>query len=100
MAGSALSAAPAGAVGEGRYLLSVCNVGTLVRSLACEDMGEERRVSLTMGQIDVLTERARLMGLDGSDRGAVRRLVWREIGTDAVDHTVVEQIADQLRGRH
>ena len=52
---------------------------------------------LTVVQVDGLTERARREGLDGSDRGAVRRLVWREVGTDAVDHEVIERIADQLR---
>jgi hypothetical protein len=55
-------------------------------------------MSLTIVQVDGLTERARREGLDGSDRGAVRRLVWREIGTDAVDHEVIERIAEQLRG--
>ena len=52
---------------------------------------------LTVVHVDRLTERARREGLDGSDRGAVRRLVWREVGTDAVDHAVVERIAEQLR---
>ena len=52
---------------------------------------------LTAVQVDGLAERARREGLDGSDRGAVRRLVWREIGTDAVDHDVIERIAEQLR---
>ncbi|HEV8636267.1 MAG TPA: hypothetical protein VG370_18755 [Chloroflexota bacterium] len=46
-----------------------------------------------------MAEKARAAGLDGTDRGAVRRLVWQEIGTDAVDHEVVEQVADRLRPR-
>jgi hypothetical protein len=50
-------------------------------------------------RVDVLIERARAAGLDGSDRGAVRRLVWRELGSDAVDHAVIEQVAEQLQGR-
>lgn len=54
-------------------------------------------MSLTVVQVDGLTERARREGLDGSDRGAVRRLVWHEIGTDAVDHDVIERIAERLR---
>jgi hypothetical protein len=49
--------------------------------------------------VDILAEKARAAGLDGTDRGAVRRLVWQEIGTDAVDHEVVEQVADRLRPR-
>ena len=42
-------------------------------------------MTLETVRVDVLTERAREAGLDGSDRGAVRRLVWRELGSDAVD---------------
>ena len=54
-------------------------------------------MTLETVRVDVLAERARAAGLDGSDRGAVRRLVWREIGSDAVDHDVVEQVAERLR---
>ena len=36
-------------------------------------------------------------GLDGSDRGAVRRLIWDDLGTDAIDHAVVEQVVERLR---
>ena len=50
-------------------------------------------------KVDVLAAKAKEAGLDGSDRGAVRRLVWRELGSDAVDHAVIERIAEQLRGR-
>ena len=49
-------------------------------------------------KVDVLAEKAKEAGLDGSDRGAVRRLVWRELGSDAVDHAVIERVAEQLRG--
>lgn len=56
-------------------------------------------MTLTIARVDVLTERARRAGLDGTDRGAVRRLVWDEVGTDAVDHDVVEAVAEQLRQR-
>ena len=48
-------------------------------------------------RVDVLAEKAKAAGLDGSDRGAVRRLVWRELGSDAVDHAVIEYVAEQLR---
>ena len=50
-------------------------------------------------RVDVLAEKAKEAGLDGSDRGAVRRLVWRELGSDAVDHAVIEKVAEQLRRR-
>ena len=50
-------------------------------------------------KVDVLAEKAKEAGLDGSDRGAVRRLVWRELGSDAVDHAVIERVAERLRGR-
>jgi hypothetical protein len=53
-------------------------------------------MTLRSVHVDALAERARAAGLDGTDRGAVRRLVWHEVGTDAVDHDVVEQIADLL----
>ena len=33
-------------------------------------------MTLETVRVDVLTERAKAAGLDGSDRGAVRRLVW------------------------
>jgi hypothetical protein len=54
-------------------------------------------MTLRSVRVDVLAERARAAGLDGRDRGAVRRLVWYEVGTDAVDHEVVDQVADLLR---
>ena len=50
-------------------------------------------------RVDVLADKAREAGLDGSDRGAVRRLVWQELGSDAVDHAVIEKVAEQLRRR-
>jgi len=53
-------------------------------------------MTLTQREIDLLAERARQAGLDGRDRGAVRRLIWAETGTDAVDHEVIETIADRL----
>ena len=53
-------------------------------------------MTLRSVRVDVLAERARAAGLDGTDRGAVRRLVWYEVGTDAIDHEVVEQVADRL----
>lgn len=31
------------------------------------------------------------------DRGAIRRLVWDELGSDAVDHAVIDEVAEQLR---
>jgi hypothetical protein len=56
-------------------------------------------MTLETVRVDVLTERARAAGLDGSDRGAVRRLVWSELGSDAVDHAVIERVAERLQGR-
>jgi hypothetical protein len=53
-------------------------------------------MTLRSVRVDVLAERARAAGLDGSDRGAVRRLVWQELGTDAIDHDVVDQVAERL----
>ena len=56
-------------------------------------------MTLTTVNLDTLVERARAVGLDGRDRGAVRRLVWSEIGSDAVDHEIVEAIVDRLSQR-
>ena len=56
-------------------------------------------MTLETVRVDVLAEKAREAGLDGSDRGAVRRLVWRELGSDAVDHAVVERVAERLQAR-
>lgn len=56
-------------------------------------------MTLETVRVDVLAEKAKEAGLDGSDRGAVRRLVWRELGSDAVDHAVVEHVAERLLGR-
>ena len=56
-------------------------------------------MTLRSVRVDVLAERARAAGLDGTDRGAVRRLVWYEVGTDAIDHEVVDQVADRLSRR-
>jgi hypothetical protein len=52
---------------------------------------------LTTVRIPQLVELARRAGLDGSDCGAVRRLIWHDLGTDAVDHKVIEQVAERLR---
>jgi hypothetical protein len=54
--------------------------------------------SMTLAGVDLdsLVDRARAAGLDGQDRGAVRRLVWAELGSDAVDHAVVYAVADRL----
>jgi hypothetical protein len=54
-------------------------------------------MSLTTVRVSALVELARRAGLDGSDRGAVRRLIWDDLGTDAIDHAVVEQVVEQLR---
>ena len=56
-------------------------------------------MTLRSVRVDVLAERARAAGLDGTDRGAVRRLVWYEVGTDAIDHEVIDQVADRLSRR-
>ena len=54
-------------------------------------------MTLTTVRVPALVELARRAGLDGSDRGAVRRLIWDDLGTDAIDHAVVEQVVEQLR---
>ncbi|HEY3107417.1 MAG TPA: hypothetical protein VGL23_01605 [Chloroflexota bacterium] len=54
-------------------------------------------MTLTTVRVPALVELARRAGLDGSDRGAVRRLIWAELGTDAIDHSVVEQVVEHLR---
>jgi hypothetical protein len=56
---------------------------------------------LTLPTIDleILVARARTAGLDGRDRGAVRRLVWSEAGSDAVDHEVVDEVSERLLRR-
>ncbi len=53
-------------------------------------------MTLSTVNLDHLVERARAVGLDGSDRGAVRRLIWAEIGSDAVDHDVVDAVVERL----
>jgi len=57
-------------------------------------------MTLTTVRVPALVELARRAGLDGSDRGAVRRLIWDELGTDAIDHAVVEQVVEHLRSDH
>ena len=54
-------------------------------------------MTLSTIDLDSLVRAARTAGLDGRDRGAVRRLVWDEVGSDAVDHHVVEMVAERLR---
>ncbi len=49
--------------------------------------------------LDDLVRAAGTLGLDGSDRGAVRRFVWAEVGSDAVDHDVVDAVAERLARR-
>jgi hypothetical protein len=56
-------------------------------------------MTLTTVNLDQLVQRARAAGLDGRDRGAVRRFVWAEIGSDAVDHDVVDAVVDRLTRR-
>ena len=53
-------------------------------------------MTLTTVNLEHLVDRARAAGLDGRDRGAVRRLIWAEIGSDAVDHDVVDAVVDRL----
>ena len=53
-------------------------------------------MTLSTVNLEHLVERARAAGLDGRDRGAVRRLVWAEIGSDAVDHDVVDAVVERL----
>ena len=56
-------------------------------------------MTLTTVNLEQLVERARAACLDGRDRGAVRRLVWAEIGSDAVDHEVVDAVVERLTRR-
>jgi hypothetical protein len=57
-------------------------------------------MTLSTVNLEYLVQRARNAGLDGRDCGAVRRLVWAEIGSDAVDHDVVDAVVDRLiRGK-
>jgi hypothetical protein len=56
-------------------------------------------MTLTTVNLDQLVQRACAAGLDGRDRGAVRRFVWAEIGSDAVDHDVVDAVVDRLTRR-
>jgi hypothetical protein len=53
-------------------------------------------MTLASVDLDALVDRARAAGLDGMDRGAVRRLIWAALATDAVDHAVVYAVADRL----
>lgn len=55
-------------------------------------------MTLTTVRVPALVELARRAGLDGTDRGAVRRLIWHELGTDAIDHEVVDEVVDRLTG--
>ncbi len=53
-------------------------------------------MTLSTVDLEALVHRARAAGLDGHDRGAVRRFVWAELGSDAVDHDVVDAVVEQL----
>jgi len=53
-------------------------------------------MTLTTVNLDQLVQKARAAGLDGGDRGAVRRLVWNEVGSDAVDHEVIDAVVERL----
>src|SRR5690349_19491508 len=53
-------------------------------------------MTLTTVNLDQLVRKARAAGLDGGDRGAVRRLVWNGIRSDAVDHDVIDAVVDRL----
>ena len=56
-------------------------------------------MTLSTVNVEVLVEQARAAGLDGRDRGAVRRMVWDEMGSDAVDHEVVDAVVERLLRR-
>lgn len=53
-------------------------------------------MTLTTVNLEQLVLRARAAGLDGRDRGAVRRFVWAEIGSDAVEHEVIDAVVEKL----
>lgn len=54
-------------------------------------------MTLTTVRFETLVTAARRAGLDGTDRGAVRRLIWHDLGTDAIDHDVIEAVVRRLR---
>lgn len=56
-------------------------------------------MTLSTVNLDTLVKRAQTAGLDGRDRGAVRRFVWAEVGSDAVDHEVIDAVVERLTRR-
>jgi hypothetical protein len=65
----------------------------------CADMAtmyDGGALTLMTIRLDELVDTARAAGLDGSDRGAVRRLIWAELGSDAVDHDVIDRVVERL----
>jgi len=56
-------------------------------------------MTLTTVRVETLVEIARRARLDGNDRGAVRRLIWDEMGTDAIDHAIIDDVVERLRRR-
>jgi trehalose utilization protein len=52
---------------------------------------------LTEAHIDRLVRAARSHGLDGRDLGRLREFIWWQcLHSDAVDHSVIERVAERL----
>jgi hypothetical protein len=57
-------------------------------------------VTLRDSELRRIVRQARQRGLDGSDRGAVRRFLWWEcVYSDALDDRVTDRVADLLLAR-
>ena len=58
-------------------------------------------VTLRETELRQFAQRARVRGLDGSDRGALRRFLWWEcVYSDALDDGATDRLAELLRGQH
>jgi hypothetical protein len=56
-------------------------------------------VKLRETELRHFAQQARRRGLDGSDRGAIRRFLWWEcVYSDALDDSVTDRIAELLAG--
>ncbi len=56
-------------------------------------------VKLRETELRHFAQQARRRGLDGSDRGAIRRFLWWEcVYSDALDDSVTDRVAELLAG--
>ena len=54
-------------------------------------------VKLGETELELFAQQARHRGLDGSDRGAIRRFLWWEcVYSDALDDAATDRIAELL----